>query len=212
MTLVLVNGGWADAAVPYVIDEATFTSAELAIVQDGISRWNNDPNSLSPLVDRTVERDYLNFRRHRTACNSPLGKQGGRQEVLCAIGAGFDSGSIMHEIGHSMGLFHEHQRADRNNFVSVNIASNDSRAGNYIVRQGDSIAAFGAYDLGSIMHHPPRVELSVTVPVPPGVTVGQRDALSAGDRGGLEWLRRDFFKEAGTLRQVSVSSDGMVWG
>jgi Astacin (Peptidase family M12A) len=45
--------------------------------------------------------------------------EGGSQTIGCAVGDGFTAGSVIHEIGHSIGYFHEQQRPDRDQFVEI---------------------------------------------------------------------------------------------
>ena len=65
-------------------------------------------------------------------------------------------GNVMHEIGHAMGLFHEHQRPDRNDFVRVT-----GTGVNFDRQTSHGVAAIGRYDLGSIMHYSPSSNLRV---------------------------------------------------
>jgi astacin len=82
-------------------------------------------------------------------------------------------------------LWHEQSREDRNNFVRIryeNIETGREHNFNQQIDDGDDI---GAYDYGSIMHYganafskngQPTIE-----PLQSGVTIGQRNGLSAGD-------------------------------
>ena len=145
MSFLVTNSGWGAQSVPYVIDRESFSGTERKTVELAIRKWNKQ--APTRLVHRTNQADYLFFRRHQARCNSPVGRQGGRQEILCAVGDDKDEGNVMHEIGHSMGLLHEHQRPDRGEFVDV--TSNDP---NLRMKAGHDVAAIGGYDLGSIMH------------------------------------------------------------
>src|SRR4029077_7940111 len=75
------------------------------------------------------------------------------------------------------------------------------------ITDGDDI---GAYDFGSIMHYPRNAfsidgsdTITPIVAVPPGVTIGQRNALSAGDIAaantlctkGVKEIPKDLVKE-----------------
>ena len=66
------------------------------------------------------------------------------------MGDGFTTGSVIHEIGHSVGYFHE-QRPDRDQLMDIraeNIEAGKER--NFEIQQGGII--LGPYDYGSIMH------------------------------------------------------------
>lgn len=70
-------------------------------------------------VRRQSQADFIEFINHpsNAACNSSeTGRQGGRQLVRCSFGF---ASTIFHEIGHAIGLIHEHQRSDRDDFVEV---------------------------------------------------------------------------------------------
>ena len=100
-------GLWPNNTVPYVIPAETPTSDRVAI-QDAIRAWND--RTILRFVERTTERDYLKFVAGvGGACRAQLGFVGGEQYVWnCAW---------MHEIGHAVGLIHEHQRSDRDNYL-----------------------------------------------------------------------------------------------
>lgn len=135
-------------------------------------------------------------------CSSAVGRQGnGRQTITvtrCTVG------SIQHEIIHAAGLYHEHTREDRDNFVRIlweNILPdqpNFTPRDNFTLQQGTISAC--AYDYGSIMHYPatafstrpngnpPLFTIEATQPIPQGVRMGQRNGLSDCDIRGVNAL------------------------
>jgi Astacin (Peptidase family M12A). len=48
---------------------------------------------------------------------SNIGRQGGKQDLSFADWA--TVGTVMHEIGHALGMFHEHSRKDRDSYIIV---------------------------------------------------------------------------------------------
>jgi Astacin (Peptidase family M12A) len=56
-----------------------------------------------------------------SGCYSYIGRTGGVQDL--GIGSGCSTGNTIHEIGHAVGLYHEHTRPDRNSYVIVNTAN-----------------------------------------------------------------------------------------
>ncbi|XP_071091216.1 protein SpAN-like [Haliotis cracherodii] len=64
-------------------------------------------------------------------------------------------GTIVHEIGHAIGFFHEQARADRRDHVTVNKQNvRGGRMINFVIIRG--LANRASYDLGSIMHYGPK--------------------------------------------------------
>ena len=53
-------------------------------------------------------------------CSSAVGRRGGGQRLNLAPGCLNRHGSIMHEFLHAFGFQHEHKRADRDEYVTIN--------------------------------------------------------------------------------------------
>jgi hypothetical protein len=121
-------------------------------VMDAINHWM----SRTPIqfVPREGQADYVTF-RYSTAgyAYASLGRVGGQQFI--SLTEANPVGVIAHEIGHTLGLHHEHTRPDRDTYV--NIIWGNIRPGMedqfYTLTYGTKV---GPYDDGSIMHYPSR--------------------------------------------------------
>lgn len=96
-----------------------------------------------------------------------------------SLASGGSGGCARHEIGHALGLAHEHKRHDRDQFVTVNWRNVKSRSCSQFQRLPQRLS-HGAYNLSSVMQYRARTSSCngrpTLTPVPPG-TIGRRDDL-----------------------------------
>jgi hypothetical protein len=184
---------WPNGIAPYQF-AADLSAASEAKVRNAIAHWNENSSIL--LVERTASNasDYPNYLSFITAtqCASWVGFQGtGGQDVY--VGDNCTTGSMIHEIGHGLGLLHEHTRPDRDAYVSIewgNIV--DGKEHNFDVLS-DGAVMLGEYDYGSIMHYGTHFfsannAPTITAVLPTSETIGQRVATSEGDRAAIGTL------------------------
>jgi hypothetical protein len=109
-------------------------------------------------------------------------------------------GTILHEMGHIIGLYHEFQRADRNNYVTVNYNNVIKGSwGNFEILTNE-VQILGPYDYASVMQYPAysfsRNGGPVIETIPPGMPLGGSEGVpaqtvadySAGDKETIERL------------------------
>jgi hypothetical protein len=168
---------WSGGQVPYEIDPSLPNAQR---VTDAIAHW--EANTKLRFPKHGNESDYVVF-RPSDGCSSSVGKQGGMQYVN--LGPDCTAGNAIHEIGHTIGLWHEQSRADRDDFITIvwdNII--DGLEHNFLQHISDGDDA-GSYDYGSIMHYPAfafaKDTSQPTIVTKNGANIGQRDGLTTGD-------------------------------
>merc|ERR1712121_356334 len=140
-------------------------------------------------VERTTQHDYVYIQKN-IGCHSKIGRAGGAPEL--SLGTGCEGkGTIMHELNHALGFWHEQNRYDRDSYVTIhldNIASQHHH--DFAKRTSRDMQLLGTpYDFGSIMHYgaytfavdKSRPSISPKSGMGEGVTMGQRLAMSTQD-------------------------------
>ena len=141
---------------------------------------------------------FLLNRHDRIRCISQIGKVRSNVTVskldLSCLNC---TGSIAHELGHVIGLRHEHNRKNRNDYIRINF-DNILYHGDYKIKT-DRMYYHSTYDFGSIMHYPPISKhidvINMSLPIfelLENVTykgeIGQRKCLSKNDVAAVKAL------------------------
>lgn len=109
---------WPGGVVPYTFD-ASFTAAvDQPAALAAMKEWSEYVPSIR-FVARTTETDYITFVEHASLCESGVGHGANQRTINLTTGC-IGSHSLHHEIGHALGLYHQHTRKDRDSFVTVN--------------------------------------------------------------------------------------------
>lgn len=121
-----------------------------------------------------------------------------------ALEQGPPIGTILHELLHTLGVAHEHQRDDRHAYINVNQDNIDTNPNNYAAKA--NIHPF-RYDYASIMHYPSGTGLE---PSPTAwAKVGQRKCLSPLDKLFLNWLYPSPIQEG--IYEPKMSTQTGLW-
>lgn len=104
-------------------------------------------------VPRTTQRDYL-WIHSGSHCWSWVGMEGGRQDLSLALNGCIYYPTIVHELGHALGFHHEHQRPDRDDFITI-LHENVEPGFAFFEKYNSSyVGSFGVkYDYWSVMHY-----------------------------------------------------------
>uniref|UniRef100_A0A8C5WKA9 Metalloendopeptidase n=1 Tax=Leptobrachium leishanense TaxID=445787 RepID=A0A8C5WKA9_9ANUR len=130
---------------------------------------------------RTHEKDFLNIISD-SGCWSSVGRTGGVQDLSLQTDGCLVHGVIQHELNHAVGFIHEHNRSDRDAYISIMWENIMKGKGLFDILDTNNVGL--EYDYSSVMHYG-KYAFSINYirpsikPIPNNFTpIGQRYGLS----------------------------------
>lgn len=194
--------------IPYVIASG---SGDLTNLNAAIAQFNGTFSNIQ-FVAYTTQTDYVSFYFNPNdfsgECEAIVGRAGGEQQVggsgTCSLA------TILHEMGHTIGLWHEQSRPDRDTYISVNYNNLIKGSISNFNQIYDNAQTFGTlFDYASIMEYPafsfsrnggPAIES-----IPAGIPLSNLSGYSATDIDGIERL----YGNAATAVTVTSNPPGL---
>jgi hypothetical protein len=147
---------WPKGAVPVVIDNSMRENK----TTDGVILYQNAMQAIKELnaktnlrlVPHTNQKDYIRIVYSADTTYgglSPIGRKGGEQIIYITRSSNVKT--VMHELLHSLGFWHEQSRYDRDNYITIDMTNvpPDQRH-NFQIEPGSPTSP---YDYKSIMHY-----------------------------------------------------------
>jgi len=181
---------WPNGKVAYTISPDFINRQR---VYDAIAEYHR--RTSIEFVPRTTQTDYVEFinNDNDVQSTSRVGRVGGRQEIK--MSPTMNTYTVVHEIGHTLGLWHEHQRSDRDDYLALTQAEKDNY--NNLIRGIN----YGAFDFNSVMIYTYLLRHNGTF-----VYSGRPSyALSMGDVNTIQFLYRFDPKTASVQPEITVS-------
>ncbi len=149
---------WPGGVIPVAFD-ASVSAGQRAQFIRNCNAWGTRAPGVGCVV-RTVEPVALNV------YNGPLPFSGGQSTVgysttarlhLTITPNAWTDLTVLHEVGHAFGFMHEHQRLDRDSYVTIDTSNIQSGyTGAFTVLSPASSQVYGPYDFRSVMHYFPN--------------------------------------------------------
>ncbi|XP_064629754.1 zinc metalloproteinase nas-36-like isoform X2 [Lineus longissimus] len=182
---------WPKAIVPFTIDPRLPPTTKKNIAEAILHYERFTCLRFRPRKYSDV--DYIRY-SYQPGCWSYIGRQGGPQRLV--LGKGCEKfGTIIHETGHALGLWHEQSRLDRDKYVKVirdNVSPRFLKDFGVVGKKSTTSRGY-PYDYESVMHYgekyftingKPTLEV-IGIGKALGLKIGQREGLSALDAAQL---------------------------
>ena len=147
---------WPDGVIPY--DISKLSEAQQALVKRAMQRWM-DTGAQITFIPRTNQIEHVHFTGKTDAGNNTSHdgfRAGARVDVnITAFWWRQAEWMPAHELGHVLGFHHEHQRWDRDDFVTIHyehIKSGRQHDYDWIPKTNWLVNS-ATYDYRSIMHY-----------------------------------------------------------
>ncbi|KAH9514083.1 hypothetical protein Btru_030169 [Bulinus truncatus] len=108
---------WTDNVVPYTIVDTHFDTKEKYMIRRAMTEWER--YTCVRFRPATTEDKNLIRLQGGGGCNSQLGMIGGTQDLNLEYPGCRFKGLYLHEIGHALGLVHEHQLPNRDDYIGI---------------------------------------------------------------------------------------------
>lgn len=147
---------WPNGIVPYTI-ASSVSATHRSRIMASIKEW--EAKTVIRWVPRKAESAYVTFTEpaNNNICSADLGHIAGTHRFVylrdsdtkgtCNLGV------MTHEMGHTIGLVHEHQRTDRDKYVTINASCIPTGLSGAFAFTTTPSKNVGAYDILSTMHY-----------------------------------------------------------
>ncbi|XP_071519353.1 astacin-like [Panulirus ornatus] len=107
---------WTNGVVPYYLGPS-ITSSQKEVILQGIEDFHQ--KTCLRFVERTTEPNFLEIVSDDSGCWSYVGMLGGMQRLSLDTNGCMYVGTAIHELMHAIGFYHEHNRNDRDDYVTI---------------------------------------------------------------------------------------------
>ncbi|SHE62070.1 M12 family metallopeptidase [Chryseobacterium sp. OV279] len=144
---------WPGAKIYYTV-AGNMGSINANKITSAINEYNTKTNT--QWIPRTNQTNYVEFIFGSSSGSdgwAHIGYQGGKQTI--SLDQYISVGSVIHEMGHTVGLYHEHARKDRDQYLSIQWNNiQDGQAYNFnMYNSGTDI---GPFNINSVMMYWPN--------------------------------------------------------
>jgi len=149
---ILATQKWTNGIIPYEMFGKNWSQEEKDMLQAAIKEIQSQ--SCVRFKPRTNEANYISVHKGG-GCSSAVGMQGGPQYVSLQADGCWYHGTVVHELLHATGLWHEQSRYDRDDYIIINLENViNSTQYNFDMKFPNETSTYGVpYSFDSVMHY-----------------------------------------------------------
>ena len=184
---------WPNKVIPYYVINRGFSSYQKSIIEQALTTLESATQIDFQQVSSATPPCLMFFPSPIPgSSSSPVGKQSDGNTIYLDTTV-MGASTVMHEVMHSLGFFHEHMRTDRDNYVVIyeeNMTSGAMRNYRIFTETGDLGYNIGEFDYNSIMIYSSTAyaENGYTMTKLDGSLIYQGTRLSNKDIAGLNFI------------------------
>ncbi|XP_073415625.1 astacin-like metalloendopeptidase [Dendrobates tinctorius] len=195
--------------IPYILSPE-YDEGQKNVILDAMK--DVETSTCIHFVKRSVDKDFINI-EPEDGCYSYIGRVQGKQELSLAFECvNRGKGVVLHELMHVIGFWHEHSRADRDNYVIIHWKNiREDYTINFCKQETTNMLL--DYDFGSLLHYSSIAfsknrEMTIE-PRKTNVFIGQRVKLSSSDIARINKLYHcpQDIPSAGNSRVIMFNED-----
>lgn len=143
---------WPNGTVYYEIN-SSFSDHQKQIILDGLRHWE-DKTCIRFREKRPQDYDFVSI-VSGSCCCSFVGRISGRQQLSLRRQSCVTFKTVVHEIGHAVGFWHEHSRPDRDEHITVHTGNIEPGLEQHFrMLPSNWVQSLGTpYDAVSVMHY-----------------------------------------------------------
>ncbi|XP_034945871.1 zinc metalloproteinase nas-13 isoform X2 [Chelonus insularis] len=187
---------WTYGIIPYMINSDNFDENDIEKIQKAIAEFHSK-TCLKFRPYNEFDINFIVFQADGAGCYSSVGKQAQYQIINLQKPNCLKHGTIVHEILHAVGFYHQQSTFDRDEHVKIywnNIKSGKEH--NFRKYTSDIVTDYDVgYDYKSIMHYSSKAfskNGNITIaPMKENTIIGQRKKMSKKDLLKLQIMYKD---------------------
>ncbi|CAL8110955.1 unnamed protein product [Orchesella dallaii] len=140
---------WRKGIIPYTIHRSFRPSERKAIYE---AMQDIEAKTCIEFKKRSDESNYVRITNLNQGCFSFVGRAGGSQQLNLGPGCVYKT-TIIHELTHAIGMWHEQSRQDRDRFINIMWNNIPRNYWSEFQKHNDLINYGTLYDYRSVMHY-----------------------------------------------------------